>query len=307
MSANRKELLAGSPSSGIAFSMVVPVCAIAMLAVLALACENRTDAGDSDAGGAVLPDVMNDADTSGRVGDEYDVFMVDGDAPSLHADADVITHPHDATHEGDPALRDVASADGDGARCACIEFDAGSRHHTTSLECFGDLGSAFAVYVQDPCVGLRAIPPIGAYWGWRIWTTYADHNLIGVRTGGQDGPTHEYFFDATTKEMVGAARTAGWNGRDSIYCNLQPGSQMFSVYTTVRAGRLPDCAITDWGINCTPSSSQQICPPPEAGVPDGGPDDAAGADAPDGVEGDASDVAAPDGADMDAATADGAD
>jgi hypothetical protein len=82
---------------------------------------------------------------------------------------------------------------------------------------------------------------------------------------------------------VGATRTSSWFGSDPIYCNQIPGTSM-GIYTTVRAGRL---AANPW------TSRQQLCPPPEAGAPEGGNVDDATVPPPDSTDADLTDTAPP--------------
>ena len=147
------------------------------------------------------------------------------------------------------------AADGDGG-CQCLAADSGWEIATTSLDCFLD-GAAFAaydfaVYAVDPCIGLH-----GSRSGYRSEQTYSAHNLIGVYTGGGDGPRYEYFYDATMKALVGATRISWWTGDDPLNCNGATGH-----YVTVRAGIFPDCD----GGTCTATNSRPLCSPGDSGI-----------------------------------------
>ena len=187
--------------------------------------------------------------------------------------ADVTTVFADVANERDAMVEDV--------RCPCVpfDFDAGSlRLLTTSLECFGGWTRTYDEFLRDPCYGLGGPWGPMSYAGRLYRVTYAGQNLVGMVTSGSDGYAYEQVFDATTHERVGATRTTAWNGKDPIYCNQDPSrpGDYFGRDTTVRAGRFPNCE----DANCLANSREQLCPPPEAGAPEGGSPDADDATAP---------------------------
>jgi hypothetical protein len=174
--------------------------------------------------------------------------------------------PSDTPGATDSTLADAVDAadvprdteDGDLA-CQCIGPDAAPPAVTTSLACFLKgaevLGYDYADYAVDPCIGLHGVPS-----GSRSEQTYVDANLIGVHSSTTPMANYQYFYDATTKALVGATRINWWSGADPLNCPGFPGYR----YVTVRAGILPEC---DGGA-CSATDSRTLCPVPDSGTAD---------------------------------------
>jgi hypothetical protein len=252
------------------------------------------------------PDTIEDAGKGSDIAaiDHAHVTSNDRDAPSDTAagDGDVSLQP-DASDDAKPSVDADAtfadsiatdnarsdSTDGDGG-CQCIPWVDGIVV-TTSFECFlfggsGDIGaSPYETYVANPCAGLDPWSPLSG--GARLEVSYTARNLIGIRTSYRGGSTSEYFYDATTKHMVGAARSSSYTGHDPLRCTpFPPGPG--SRYVTVSAGILPDCNFTPVGFECS-GNAKVLCAPRDAGAPDA---DAPDANAPDADSADSTDAAA---------------
>ena len=207
----------------------------------------------------------------------------------------------DAAHGSDVAMTDVAQPDtaieadatggapldvidGDGG-CGCFPFDNQAAHNqaviTTSLECFSIhalWNYEYDAYAADPCIGFAPMN------GMRREDIYADRNLIGVWSMGSGRDSmHGYFYDATTKALVGAVRAAAWMGRDPASCSMS-ANYTLTRFNRVRAGILPDCDFSGGWVSCPATSSRQMCPV----APDGGATDAAPDGASDGGDADGS-------------------
>ncbi|HMJ53542.1 MAG TPA: hypothetical protein VK540_15755 [Polyangiaceae bacterium] len=232
------------------------------------------------------PDVTADVMHWPDAGRDDDVGPAADSTPRDAADIDPTVQdaladaaPSDVA-DADAAFRDAP--DGDGG-CQCIPWDVEAGDQpvaTTSLPCFlkGDFwGYDYAAYAADPCFGLRGSSPATII-GHRSEGTYAERNLIGVWTSNLTGSVRfGYFYDATTKALLGAVRTG--NGSDPLSCTSRPGPGNW--YITVHAGVLPDCDIRSTGVSCSATSGREVCGPPEAGMADAdaGRDDAYDVDA----------------------------
>ena len=172
----------------------------------------------------------------------------------------------DAT-SGDSA--DVSSrpdSTGGDAGCPCIPFDNSDPRQPPvelSLECFAVNARWFqpySAYIPDICFDMRVN-------GTRRVDTYADHNLIGIWSvvSGTFEPHYGYFYDATTKELVGAVRAASYGGGDPLSCS---GPGQLGKYNRVYAGKIPSCDFSGGSVYCPATTSQPAMCRADAGATD---------------------------------------
>jgi len=88
--------------------------------------------------------------------------------------------------------------------------------------------------------------------------------MIGITHYARDAPEHHWFFDATTKALIGGFRFSNYfSPWDPLTC--RPDQDPGAFFLTIRAGTIPTCAKT---------GSRLICPSPPSkpDASDGGPD-----------------------------------
>lgn len=208
---------------------------------------------------------------------------VDGsaDADVKSSDAGLSDTGSSATEGGDGASRDEAFRSSEGSpstdrdqeipdanlsdatdgSCACVPIDAVEA--TVPLACFcRDLcESSYQDLVGDPCTPVRVTfggPYL--YVGRVSSINYENCGLVGLEVQRIDFPTYIYFYDATTKALVGAERFGIGMATPGIVPNsiLCPTTTTGGLGTiTIRAGVTPDCAATQ---------TRVLCPPPDGGV-----------------------------------------
>ena len=174
--------------------------------------EASTEGGNPDRGDS--PDVE-----TGDASSSTDAPSETGDAPSETGDAPSETS--DAPSE----TSDAPSEAGDGG-CACVPPKTGTV--TIPLHCYCATGCP-SIDDTSVCV---ALPGSG-----RVVIDTYECNIIGI-TRATGGPSYTWFYDATTKELVGA-RTV-WTAEGDPRTCRSPGPD-FEL--TILAGTIPTCAV----------------------------------------------------------------
>ncbi len=241
--------------------------ACVLIAMILAACVSSSRPDHESTDDASFPDPMRLDDAGPGAASELDALdSTRGPIGDVAKNDDVVEH--------DTMLSDSKEAgaeDGDAPTCACVDFEADSLSPsvTTSLDCFGTIWRYdYETLMNNPCIGLDPIFAGASNIGQRYVDTYPEWNLVGVRVSVNDAPVYEWFYDASSKVLVGASRSNSWFGGDPIYCKQPDGLQGRGHYIIVQAGRVPFCDDPGLGNLCRPASGQQICPPPEASSPE---------------------------------------
>jgi hypothetical protein len=200
---------------------------IAVFALSLLGCggadhdPTQADAHDAKVDTHVVPE--NDASTDRW--DNPDVETRDA-LPS----SDRASETGDASSETSDVVAetgDVISEAGDGG-CACIPPKTGTV--TIPLHCYC-VGGCVSIDDTSVCV---ALPPSGQV----VMDTY-ECNIIGI-TRATGGPSYTWFYDATTKELIGGRTIWAMQG-DPRTCRTNPDPPLFEI--TILAGTIPTCAV----------------------------------------------------------------
>jgi hypothetical protein len=188
---------------------------------------DRRDNPDVDTRDA-LPSSDRASETGDASSETSDVASETGDVVS--ETSDVVVAERDVVSETSDVLSetgDVISEAGDGG-CACVPPKTGTV--TIPLHCYCVAG---CLSIDDTTVCV-ALPPSGQV----VMDTY-ECNIIGI-TRATGGPSYTWFYDATTKELIGARTLWAMHG-DSRTCRTNPDPPLFDL--NILAGTIPTCAV----------------------------------------------------------------
>ena len=213
-----------------------------------------------DASNEAEPDADRSGDGAQDKGDAEgsDSSLVDV-ADAVGADAD-----------RDRSVIDAVDGDGADAGCACtpmvggfktIPLDCFCQTPCPGWDCFPGVCPTYDEILASPCAGLP-ITPGSPFPGSVDLGMYDGDGVIAVSRWVRDGARTELVFDATTKTLIGAARS--WLGflHSPLLCGETVDASPPGF--TVRAGRAP---------TATSTGGRTLCPPFDGGF-DAGSDDA---------------------------------